>query len=57
MALPSFVMYTDASALGLGTVVKHHDARAKQCTAAFAINTMNEAESNLAVLWALKWRN
>ncbi len=57
-----FVMYTDASALGLGAVLMQQDVRGKRRGVAYASRTLNQAESNysvsheetLAVVWALK---
>ena len=57
-----FVMYTDASALGLGAVLMQQDARGKNRAIAYASRTLNQAESNysvthqetLAIVWALK---
>ena len=57
-----FIIYTDASALGLGAVLMQQDARGKNCAIAYASRTLNSAESNysvthqetLAVVWALK---
>ncbi len=57
-----FVMYTDASALGLSAVLLQQDARGKDSAAAYASRTLSQAESinsvthqeALAVVWALK---
>ncbi|RUM30633.1 MAG: hypothetical protein DSY32_02035 [Aquifex sp.] len=57
-----FVLYTDASAMGLGAVLMQQDARGKNRPIAYASRTLNPAESNysvthqetLAVVWALK---
>ena len=57
-----FVLYTDASGLGLGAVLMQPDACGKNRAIAFASRTLNPAESNysvthqetLAVVWALK---
>ncbi len=58
----AFTMLTDASALGLGTVLMQPDQRGKLHTIAYASRTLNQAEKNysvthlevLAVVWALK---
>ncbi len=54
-------MYTDISALRLGTVLMQPDARGKNRAIAYASRTLTPAESNysvtqetLAVVWALK---
>ena len=57
-----FILYTDASALGLGAVLMQTDACGKNRVIAYASRTLNAAESNysvthqetLGVVWALK---
>ena len=57
-----FILYTDASALGLGAVLMQADAEGKNHVIAYASRTLNPAEANysvthqetLAVIWALK---
>ncbi len=57
-----FMLYTDASALGLGAVVMQTDGSGKNRVIAYASRTLNPAESNyyvthqenLAINWALK---
>ena len=57
-----FLLYTDASALGLGAVLMQTDENGKNRAIAYASRTLNSAESNysvthqetLAIIWALK---
>ncbi len=57
-----FVLYTDASALGLGAVLMQPDESGKNRVIGYASRTLNPAESNysvthqetLAIIWALK---
>ena len=57
-----FVLYTDASALGLGAVLMQTDDRGKNRVIAYASRTLNSAEANysvthqeaLAIVWGLK---
>ncbi len=57
-----YTMYTDASSLGLGTVLMQPDSRGKLHAIAYASRTLNQAERNysvthleaLAVVWVLK---
>ena len=57
-----FILYTDASALGLGAVLMQTDESGKNRVIAYASRTLNPAESNysvthqetLAIIWALK---
>ncbi len=44
-----FIMYTDASALGLGAVLMHPDARGKNRGIAYASLTLNPAKSKLSI--------
>lgn len=57
-----FILFTDASALGLGSVLMQTDASGKNRVIAYASRTLKPAESNysvthqetLAIIWALK---
>ncbi len=57
-----FLLYTDASNVGLGAALMQLDDRGKQQPLAYASRTLNKAETNyltthlgaLAVVWALK---
>ncbi len=58
----SFILYTDASSLGVGAVLMQHNVHGKHRPIAYASCTLTRAESNysvthqetLAVVWALK---
>ncbi len=64
LALPDytapFILYTDASALGLGALLMQTDERGKSRVIGYASRTLNSAESNysvthqetLAIVWA-----
>ncbi len=57
-----FILYTDASSLGVGAVLMQHSVHGKHRPIAYASRTLTRAESNysvthqeiLAVVWALK---
>ncbi len=57
----SFVIYKDASAVGLSCVLMQHDTRGKHRAVSYASRTLNQTESNysvthqeiLAVVWAI----
>ena len=43
------IVYTGASALGLGAVLMQEDARDKNCAIAYASKTLNSTEANYSV--------
>ncbi len=59
-----FVIYSDASALGIGAVLMQRDAHGRHRPVAYASRVLNRAESNysvthqetLAVVWALNYK-
>ncbi len=49
MEFPTFVLYTDASALGLGAVLMQPDESGKNRVIGYASRTLNPGESNYSV--------